>query len=153
MHRRLELTFVRFEGVELCVDRGRDVLDVVGLIRLPQQQRRWPVMGDAVLRKEVGIPSRDDSVAHEETSGAVVGMQAVPLPRVVAQDHLGPQLADHLGDRADGLPVGTELTVDPSEEADVSGPITGQTSSRFPLLVLTANNEPREIGGDVPRAF
>ena len=40
LHRRLELALVRLERGELAVDHRRDVLGVVGLVRLPQQQGR-----------------------------------------------------------------------------------------------------------------
>ena len=86
--------------------RGR----VVGL---PQQQRRGRCVGKPCSGKKCG--SRAATMpSHDEQPGvAVVGVQPVALPRVVAEHDVGLQLADHRGDLADGsLEVAVELAVD-----------------------------------------
>ena len=81
-----------------------DVLDVVRHVGLQQQQRGRAVVGEAVLREEVRIAGGDDRVAHEPPGVAVVGVQAVPLPRVVAEHDVRPQRADRARSRS-GRPI------------------------------------------------
>ena len=93
-HGGLELARVALERGELGVDRGRDVLQVVGLVCFPQQQRRWPVVGHAVLAEEVRIPGRDDPLAREEARMTVIGMQSVPPPGIVPEHDVWAEHAD-----------------------------------------------------------
>ena len=106
-----------------------------------------------MLGEEVRIAGGDDGVAHQPAGVAVVGVQAVPLPRVVAEHDLRSQLADDPGDLAARRPIAVELAVDAVEEADLTGPVAGQPSRRLALLVLTPGDERRQIGVRVPRAL
>ena len=66
LHRRLELALVRLERGELAVDHRRDVLGVVGLVRLPQQQGVRAVVRQLLLGEEVRVASGHDAVADEQ---------------------------------------------------------------------------------------
>ena len=133
---------------------SRDVLDVVRLVGLPQQQRRRAVRGEAVLGEEVRIAGGDDGVAHEPAGVAVVGVQPVALPRVVAEHDVGPQLADDRGRPRDTVARSlVEVAVDAPEEAHLAGAVAGQPAGRLALLVLAARDERRQVGDGVPRAL
>src|SRR3954447_25411110 len=54
VHGRLELAAVLQQGGHLGVGETGDVLDVIGLVRLEEQQRLRAVVGDSLLREEVG---------------------------------------------------------------------------------------------------
>ncbi len=73
---------------ELDVDEAADILGVVGCVGLPQQQRVGPMVGESVVSEEVGIAGRHDAFAGEQPGVAMIGMEAVALPRIVAQHHL-----------------------------------------------------------------
>ena len=73
------------EGVELDVDVLGDVLDVVGLVGLPQEQCVGAVRGEPVLLVEVRVAGVDDPLAGEETRMAMVGVEAIALPRIVPE--------------------------------------------------------------------
>ena len=98
LHRRLELALVGLERGELASTDRRDVLDVVGLVGLPQQQRVGPVVGEPLLGEEVRVAGGDDAVAGEQAGVAVVGVEPVALPRVVAEHDVGLQPADPVRD-------------------------------------------------------
>ena len=83
----------------------------------------------------------------------MVGMQPVALPRVVAEDDIGRQLADDAGDVADRGPIGDEIAVDAAEEADLAGAVAGEPAGRLALLVAATGDERRQVGVDVPRAL
>ena len=46
--------------------------------------------GMGVLRKEVRVARRDDRIAGDQSRGAVIRVEAVPLPRVVAEHDIWP---------------------------------------------------------------
>src|SRR4051794_6161003 len=52
-------------------------LDVVGLVGLEEQQRRWPPGGEALVGVEVRVAGGDDALDGQEAGVAVVGMQPV----------------------------------------------------------------------------
>ena len=59
---------------------------------------RWWV--EALVGEEVRVAGGDDAVDGEPAGGAVVGVEAVALPRVVAEHDVGAELTDHAGHRA-----------------------------------------------------
>ena len=130
-----------------------DVLGVVGLVGLEQQQRSRAVRCERVLRVEVRIAGRDDGVAHEPAGVAVVRVQPVALPRVVAEDDLRLQFADDPGDHANRLAVARQLAVDVAEEAHLAGPAAGDAASGLTLLELPPGDQGGEVGAGVPRAL
>ena len=58
--RRLPLTAVREQRVDLAVDEPVHALDVIDALGFEQQQSRRPVRRQVVLGEEVGIAGRDD---------------------------------------------------------------------------------------------
>ena len=66
LHRALELALVCLQRMQLGVDEAGDVLDVVGLVGLPQQQRVGSVVGEAVLLEEVRVAGGDDALARQQ---------------------------------------------------------------------------------------
>ena len=122
LHRRLELAPMRLEGGELGVDRRADVLDVRGLVRLPEQQRRRSVRLEPVLGMEVGVASGHDGLADEQAGVAVIRMEPVALPGVVTEHDLRTQPADDAGHVAPGRAVAVQLAVDAAEEHDLAAP-------------------------------
>ena len=146
-----------FECVELAHDESSavsaDIFDVVGLVGFPQQQRAGPVRGQVLLAIEVRVACRDDALASEQPGVAMVGVQAVALPRVVTEHDIGAKLAYHPGDLAASLQVAVELTVDVIEEAHFAGIDTAQPTGRLDLFELTLGNEGGHIGVGVPGAL
>ena len=71
-----------------------DRFDVVDDLRLEEQQARGAVRG-ARAGEEVGVARGDDAVDRELARVAVVGVQAVLLPRIVTEDHVGAGGPDH----------------------------------------------------------
>ena len=104
------------ERGELGVGEAGDVLDVVGLVGLEEEQRVGPVVGERLLGEEVRVARRHDALDGEEPGVAVVGVQPVALPRVVAEHDGGPQLPDPVRHLPPLAHAGLELAVDPAEE-------------------------------------
>ena len=104
------------ERGELGVGEAGDVLDVVGLVGLEQQERVGAVVGEALLGEEVRVAGGHDAVDGEEAGVAVVGVEPVALPRVVAEHDGGPQRADPVGHLPALAQAGLELAVGPAEE-------------------------------------
>jgi hypothetical protein len=109
------------------------------------------VVGDPVVPKEVGVPGADQGIDDDAAGRVVVGVEAVAPPGVVAEEDLGPQPADperHLGD---GLAIGHQIAVDPSEEGHLAG--RPQGGGGVALLGLAGGDESRGVGIDVPGAL
>lgn len=94
LHRALELGRMRLERMQLRVDERRDILEVVGSIRFPQQHRVRAMRGQRVLGKEVWISRGDHRVACKEPGVTMVGMQSIALPRVMAKNDIGSDESD-----------------------------------------------------------
>ena len=92
LHGRLELAFVCIQGGQLRVDPIGDVLEVVGNIGLEQQQVLRAMVSDTVFREVVRIAGGDDAITREQAGVAMVGVQAVALPRVVAEHDIRAEL-------------------------------------------------------------
>ena len=109
------------EGFDLGIDVFfGDLLDVVDDLGFEEEQCSRAVRG-AGGGEEVGIAGGDDAVDRELPGPAVVGVEAVLLPGIVTEDHVG---ADGPDDRAHLFPPGRvvlELTVDRVEEVHVPG--------------------------------
>ena len=105
---------------QLRVDEAGHVLEMIRLVRLEEEQGRRAVRRVAELGEEEGVAGGDDPVGHEETRVAVIGMQAVPLPRVVAEDDVRLQPADAGGDLEALAESRLELAVGPAEEDDLA---------------------------------
>src|SRR5581483_5155899 len=116
-----------------------------------QQQRRGAVMGEAQLREEVRVACPDDGIDREEPRMAVVGVEAVALPRVMAEHDVGPEPADGGDELTPGEVPLFELAVRPAEELDVPAP--AERARRLPLFVLAGGHQRGEVGVAVPRAL
>ncbi len=89
-----------------------------------------PVVGERLLGEEVRVARGHDPLDGEQPGVAVVGVEAVALPRVVAEHHGGPQRADPVGDLPALPQPGLELAVGPAEEHALAG---GAEGRRRPL--------------------
>ena len=151
VHRRLELALVGEQRVELALDRRRHVLGVVRQVGLEQHQRPRAERGEVEVTVEVRVAGADDGVAHQLAGDAVIGMEAVALPRVMAEHDVGVQAAnrpDDLGSRGD---VVRQLAVDPAEKDDLARLGAGQSPGRLPLLLLSPVDERRADRRPGPR--
>src|SRR5207245_3684404 len=119
----------------------------------PQQQGMRAVRGDVVLREEVRIPRSDHPVGDEEAGVAMVGMEAVTLPRVVAEHDRGTGPADPPGHPLSLLDAGHELAVDSAQEVDLAGAAAAYDHRRGPLLLLANSDELVDGLARVPRAL
>ncbi len=146
LHRRLELAGVGLERGQLGRHEAADVLGVVGLVGLPEQQRRGPVRGEALLGEEVRVAGGDDALAGQETGVAVVGVEPVALPRVVAEHHLGPQLAEHPAHLG---PSGQVARSSPSTwPRNTTSPVAAERLRRGALLVAGVATTSATVSAD-----
>ena len=106
---------------------------MVQLIRLPQQQRRRAMGREVLVGEEVGIACGDDRIGDEEAGVAVVGVESVATPRVVAEHHVGPDRANPSGDISLLPAAVVELSVGATEETT---PLHRREARRLALLVL-----------------
>ena len=115
---------------ELGVGEAGDVLDVVGLVGLEEQQRLGPVVGERLLGEEVRVARRHDALDGEEAGVAVVGVEPVALPRVVAEHDGGLELPDPVRHLPPLAHARVELAVDPVEEHALPGGAEGARRRR-----------------------
>ena len=151
VHRGLELAGVGEQRRQLGVGAAGDVLDVVGLVGLEQQQRVGTVVGQPVLGEEVRIAGRHDAVDRQPAGVAVVGVEPVALPRVVAEHDVGSELADDACDLAPPFERRLELAVDAAEEHDLAG--GAERLGGRALLVLALRDQRGGVGVGVPGAL
>ena len=83
------------------------------------------MVGELLLGEEVRVARGDDAVAREEPGVAVVGVQPVALPRVVAEHDLGPQAPDPVRHLPALAQAALQLAVGPAEEDDLAGGAEG----------------------------
>ncbi len=93
-----ELAPVLQQGSDLRVERRRDVLDVVDDVGLPQEDRLRAVRCQALVGEEERIARADDALDGEVPGVAVVRMEPVALPGVVAEHDLRTERPDDPGD-------------------------------------------------------
>ena len=77
-------------------------------------------MRHALLGEEVGVSRRDDALTGKQAGVSVIRVDSVAPPRVMAEDHVGSQLADPAGDLSSFAQAGVELSVGPSEKDDLA---------------------------------
>ena len=88
------------------------VLDVVGQVRLPQQQRRRSVGLQAQFGEEVGVAGGHEGIGGDEAGRPVVGMEPVAAPGVVPEHDGRPYRAEDPGHRPPFVDAVVELAVD-----------------------------------------
>src|SRR5271165_4134647 len=147
-HGRAQLAAVRQQGRQLRVDEVAHILEMVRLIRLEQQQSRWPVRQVAELWEKERIACSDDAVGEQETSVAMVGMQPVALPRVMTEHHVGPYLADPGGNLEALAEAGLELAVGPAEKDHLA--LATERHRCRALLVAPSDDELGRVLREVP---
>ena len=97
VHRRLELTLVGEQRIQLAFQRRRDVFHVVRLVGLEQQEGGRTMVGETEVGEEVRVARRDHTLAGEQSGVAMIGMKSVALPGVVPEHHGGTEFPDHAG--------------------------------------------------------
>jgi hypothetical protein len=134
------------EGGHLRLQVAGGVLDVVGLVGLPEEQRRR-AMGGAELGGEGRLPGRHQTVHYQPAGVAVVGMEPVAAPGVVAEEDLGSEPADHLADPPPLADARLELAVGEVEEVDLSAP---EPPGGLHLLGVPGPDEVGHVAGLLP---
>ncbi|SVB27323.1 uncharacterized protein METZ01_LOCUS180177, partial [marine metagenome] len=113
---------VRQQGRHL--GRRRHLVDRLGVVRflgVEQQQFVRSMVDEFRAREKVRVAGDHHAVDDEEARRPVVGMEPPAPPRVVAEQHVGPEASDpgrHLVCRRT---VGVEFAVDPAEEGHLAG--------------------------------
>ena len=120
-HRGQQLARVGVQRGELGVGEAGHVLDVIGLVRLEQQERLGTVVRQLLLGEEVRVARRDHPFDGEQPRVPVIGVQPVPLPRVVSEHHRGLEPADPVGHLPPLAQPRVELAVGPAEEDALAG--------------------------------
>ena len=114
------------------------------------------MVSQSVFGVEVRVACGHDALACEKPSVAVIGMEAVSLPRVVAEDDLRFDFANDPGDLAPFVESAGELPVDVTQETNLTGPFritSGQTPRSRSLLSLAPRRQRLDVGIGVPRPF
>ncbi len=82
---------------------------------------------------------------------SVIGVQPVPLPRVVPEHHVGADPADPVGHFPPLAQTGFELAVWPAEERDFA--LATEAAGCLALLLLAHGDQPGRVFGWVPRSL
>ena len=108
------------ECTELVLGEAVGALDVIGLVGFEEEQGARAMVCGPDVRKEQRVTCSHDRVHGEEPGVTMVGVEAVPLPGVVSEHHIGSEAADRRHELGPGDNPVFELTVGPTEELDVS---------------------------------
>ena len=108
------------------------------------------MVGESMISEEVRIARRHDGLTRQQPGVAMIGMKAIPLPRVVAQHHLRSQLSDDVSDLASRGQVAVEFPVDAPEEPHLTGVRAGEAPRCLTLLVLAAGRQCGHIDVGIP---
>ena len=105
------------------------------------------------IGEELRIAGGDHPVGEEPAGVAVIGVQPVPAPRIVSEDHVGAHPPDHLAHLAALDDPRFELAVGPVEEVDLTtlAGSAGQHPGRLALLPVSALHQRREVVIGRPR--
>ena len=153
LHGRFELADVRLQRIQLQVDHSTHILRVVRLVGLPQQEGVGPMVWHRVLFEEVRIASCDDPFAGEESGVAVVGMQAISLPRVMSEHHTRSEFPNGEGDAAPRVETAVEFAVDVVEEPNFASAVAGESTGGLTLFDLASSSQGSDIDIGVPCPF
>src|SRR4051795_10950671 len=96
---------------------------------------------ELLLREELGIACGHDGVGGEEPRMAMIGMDAIATPRVMAEHDIGLEPPDPVRDLPSLAQPAVELTVDPSEEHDVIRAGPAEEACRLTLLTLARDHQ------------
>jgi hypothetical protein len=103
---------------------------------------------DAVFSKEVGISGCDHCVAQEKSRCAMVRVQAISLPRVVAEDNRWFQASNLPSETAAEFTSCFEIPIDLVEEDDFAP--RPESAGRFTLFFAASRDESFDIGIGIP---
>lgn len=106
---------------------------------------------DAVFSKEVGISGGDHRVAQQEARSAMVRVQSVSLPGIVAENNRWFQSANLASETAAKVASGFEVPIDLVEEDDFA--LCSQSTGGFTLFVAASRDKSLDIGIGVPCSF
>ena len=144
--------------LEVVEPDGR--LHMVGEIGLPQQQVIRSVGCQVQLGEEVRVAGGHQCPDGEEAGMAMIGMQAVTPPRIVAEHDGRPQCPENSGHLSAPVDIVKEFAVDATEELDpivtqgIRCPITTvDERRRRPTLVGPGGYQCIEVGVGVPAAL
>ena len=151
VHCRTQLTAVGQERRHLGFREAGDVFDVIEFLRLKEEERARTMRCQFLIGEEVWIACSNHAVRHQEAGTAMVRMQAVASPRVMAEDHIGADLANPVRHLPALAKPRVEFAVRPPEEGDVT--LATKCAGSGPLLVLSHRDERVEVGVRVPRAL
>ena len=138
------------ERGQLGVGEAVHVLDVVGLVGLEQQQRVGPVVGEVLLGEEVRVAGRDHALHGQQPGVAVVGVEPVALPGVVAEHDGGPQPADPVRHLPPLSQARLELAVGPAEEHALAGGAERAAAARCSAWRVTTRVATSADGSQLP---
>jgi hypothetical protein len=133
-----------------------DVFDVVWLLGLPHQEALRAMRSEVVFRKKMRVPRSHDALTSQKACIAVIRVQSVLLPRIVAQHNLGLTQADHPGHLSPCGQTAIELPIYLAEEVHLPecvGSPSRKAAGCFDLLHLTTRRKGRHVGGRIPGAF
>jgi hypothetical protein len=119
----------------------RHILYVMGLLGLPHQKALWAVGSETLLGEEVGVSGRDNSLHGQESGVAMIRMEPVLLPWVVAEDHLWLHHPNDLGYFGSSREVAAEFPVHPMKEMhlpDGLATVSSQSACSLNLFNLAA---------------
>ena len=104
-----------------------------------------------MVLEEMGIPSGNNCIACEESSVAMIGMQAVSLPRIVTEDNRRPESPNLSSKAAEKTSVVFEFSVDLVEEDDLTR--GSESRGRFDLFSAAQGDQRVDVGVGIPRPF
>ena len=139
------------QGVELAGLEALDVLDVIGFVRLPEQQGARAVGRLSDLGKEMRVPGGHDAVGRKETGVTMVRVQSIALPGVVTQHHIWAHPADPVGNLPTLLQAGLQFAIGPGKERHFAG--ATEATGGFALFFLTERDQAGSVSFDVPGAL
>jgi len=91
-----------------------------------------------------------DPLAGQEACVTVIGVESIPLPRIVTEYYARPELTNDECDLAPLLEATVELAIDKAEKAHLARPVAGDSAGCFALLYLTPSCQCRNINVSIP---
>ena len=124
---------------------------MVWLISLEEEERFRPEVCNSMFGIEMRITCSYHRIYREEPCSSVIGVEAVPFPRVVAEHHVWLQPADFEGNSGHQSGIGGEKAIDLVEEDHFAG--GSECGGRDQLFSLAGADQGFAIRCWIPRAF
>ena len=138
------------QGPDLGVHMPVDRLEVVHFFRLEEENPSGAMRREVLLGEVVVITGGDDPVERQPPGVAMVGVEPVPLPRIVAQHDVRPGPADRLANQGPLGQPAAELAVGHAEEIDAG---QAEDGGGGVLLAAAGLDQGPEVGVRVPGPF